>query len=139
MGYYNYTDHGLHIVADAEQLKRVINNIVGNSVKYMDKERGLINIRVDDSGDFVKVAIGDNGRGINPGEETHLFERFYRTDSSRNSSKGGSGLGLAICKKIIEDHGGVIWADGKPGNGTIIYFTLRKDLPPARERLKLAP
>lgn len=139
VGYFNYTNHGLQVIADAEQLKRVINNIVGNSVKYMDKERGLINIRVDDGGDFVKVAIGDNGKGIQPGEEAHLFERFYRTDASRNSSKGGSGLGLAICKKIIEDHGGMIWASGKPGEGTVIYFTLRKNLPPAKDMLRLAP
>ena len=55
-----------------------------------------------------------------------IFDRFYRTDSSRNSSKGGSGIGLSIVKKIIEDHGGRIWATSKEGIGTEIHFVLRK-------------
>ena len=56
----------------------------------------------------------------------NIFDRFYRTDSSRNSSKGGSGIGLSIVKKIIEDHGGKIWANSKLGAGTVMYFVLRK-------------
>ena len=62
-------------------------------------------------------------------EEEHLeriFDRFYRTDSSRNSSKGGSGIGLSIVKKILEDHGGKVWATSKEGVGTTMYFVLRK-------------
>ena len=56
----------------------------------------------------------------------HIFERFYRTDASRNSSQGGSGIGLSIVKKIIEDHGGYIWATAKEGEGTCMHFVLRK-------------
>ena len=56
----------------------------------------------------------------------YIFDRFYRTDVSRNSSKGGSGIGLSIVKKILEDHGGKVWATSRLGIGTIMYFVLRK-------------
>ena len=55
-----------------------------------------------------------------------IFDRFYRTDASRNSSQGGSGIGLSIVKKIIEDHGGKIWATSKESTGTVMYFVIRK-------------
>lgn len=126
IGYFNYVDKNQEILADAEQLKRVINNIIGNSVKYMDKKKGLINIRIQDGGDYVQVEIEDNGKGIAKKDCTRVFERFYRTDASRNSSQGGTGLGLSIAKKVIEDHGGQIWAAGKEGVGTSIFFTLKK-------------
>ena len=58
--------------------------------------------------------------------EQMIFERFYRTDASRNSAQGGSGIGLSIVKKIIEDHGGYIWATSKEGEGTCMHFVLRK-------------
>lgn len=114
------------IIADPEQLKRVINNIVGNSVKYLDKEQGLIEIRILDEYDAIKVEIEDNGKGIAQRDLSKIFERFYRTDESRNSATGGSGIGLSIVKKIIEDHGGYIWASSKEGEGTIMHFVLRK-------------
>ena len=119
-------DKDVVIIADAEQMKRVINNIIGNSIKYMDKKRGIINIRIQDVGDFIQVGIEDNGRGIAARDLPNIFDRFYRTDASRNSSKGGSGIGLSIVKKIIEDHGGRIWATSKEGIGTEIHFVLRK-------------
>ena len=126
LGYFNYVDKDVVIIADAEQMKRVINNIIGNSIKYMDKKRGIINIRIQDVGDFIQVGIEDNGRGIAARDLPNIFDRFYRTDASRNSSKGGSGIGLSIVKKIIEDHGGRIWATSKEGIGTEIHFVLRK-------------
>ena len=124
--YFNYADEETWIIADAEQLKRVINNIIGNSVKYLDKPKGYINIRVKDVGDFIQVEIEDNGKGIAPKDLPLVFDRFYRTDASRNSAQGGSGIGLSIVKKIIEDHGGKIWASSKMGTGTVMYFVLRK-------------
>ena len=122
----NYVDSSVYVVADGEQLKRVIHNIVGNSVKYLDKEKGLIQIRIRDIGEYVQLEIEDNGSGIGKDELPFIFERFYRADASRNSKKGGSGLGLAIAKKVIEDHSGQIWAESETGKGTTIIFTLKK-------------
>ena len=99
---------------------------VDNAVKYMDKEEKFIAIRLYDEDDFVHVEIEDNGKGIANDEIQYIFERFYRTDSSRNSKQGGSGIGLAISKKIMEAHGGRIWATSKLGSGTTIHFILRK-------------
>lgn len=124
--YFNYLEEDTVIIADAEQLKRVINNVVSNSIKYMDKPRGVINIRLRDVGDFIQVEIEDNGKGIAQKDLTKIFDRFYRTDASRNSLKGGSGIGLSIVKKILEDHGGKVWATSKEGVGTVMYFVLRK-------------
>lgn len=124
--YSNYVECGTRIIADPEQLRRVINNIIGNSVKYMDKDAGTIDICVIDRNDSIQVEIEDNGKGIAAKDLPNIFDRFYRTDSSRNSSKGGSGIGLSIVKKIIEDHGGYIWATSKEGEGTTIHFVLRK-------------
>lgn len=126
IGYFNYVDKDQQVWIDAEQLKRVVNNIIGNSVKYLDKKKGLINLRIRDGREHVQVEIEDNGSGISKSEMPYIFDRFYRTDTSRNSSKGGTGLGLAISKKIIEDHGGRIWVSGKENVGTSIYFTLIK-------------
>ena len=124
--YFNYLEDDPIVIADAEQIKRVINNIVSNSIKYMDKSHKVINIRLRDVGDFVQVEIEDNGKGIATKDLTKIFDRFYRTDASRNSTRGGSGIGLSIVKKILEDHGGKVWATSKEGVGTTMYFVLRK-------------
>ena len=124
--YANYVDKDVLVIADGEQIRRVIYNIVSNAVKYMDKEKGVIQIRVKDVGDFIQVEIEDNGKGIAAKDLPNIFDRFYRTDVSRNSSKGGSGIGLSIVRKIMEDHGGKVWATSREGIGTIMYFVLRK-------------
>ncbi len=125
--YSNYVEPGVLVIADAEQIKRVVNNIVSNSLKYMgDGRRKRINLRVKDVGDFIQAEIEDNGRGIAAKDLPNIFDRFYRTDASRNSSKGGSGIGLSIVKKIMEDHGGKVWATSKENIGTVMYFVLRK-------------
>ncbi len=114
------------VVADPEQLKKVINNIISNSVKYMGHDNGVIDIRILDEVESVKIEIEDNGKGIESKDIGNIFERFYRTDSSRNSLQGGSGIGLSIVKKIIEDHGGYVWATSRQGEGTCMHFVLRK-------------
>lgn len=126
LNYSNLVDPSTRIIADPEQLKRVIDNIIGNSVKYMDKPKGVIDIRILDEVDSICVEIEDNGKGVAPKDLSSIFERFYRTDTSRNSSKGGSGIGLSIVKKIIEDHGGYIWATSKENEGTCLHFVIRK-------------
>ena len=124
--YANSVEKGVQVIADGEQIRRVIHNIVSNAIKYMEKPRGIIQLRVKDVGDFIQVEIEDNGKGIAAKDLPYIFDRFYRTDVSRNSSKGGSGIGLSIVKKIMEDHGGKVWATSRLGIGTIMYFVLRK-------------
>lgn len=126
LNYSNLVSPDTIIIADPEQLKRVINNIIGNSVKYLDKPKGEIDIRILDEVDAIRVEIEDNGKGIASKDLPQIFERFYRTDASRNSSQGGSGIGLSIVKKIVEDHGGYIWATSKEGEGTCMHFVIRK-------------
>ena len=74
----------------------------------------------------VAGTVEDNGKGIAQEDIPRIFERFYRTDASRNSAQGGSGIGLSIVKKIIQDHGGKLWASSREKKGTTIYFTLKK-------------
>ena len=124
--YANDVEKGVQVIADGEQIRRVIHNIVSNAIKYMEKPKGIIQRRVKDVGDFIQVEIEDNGKGIAAKDLPYIFDRFYRTDVSRNSSKGGSGIGLSIVKKIMEDHGGKVWATSRLGIGTIMYFVLRK-------------
>lgn len=149
INFYNDIDTSTYVLADPEQLKRVITNIVGNSVKYSDKEDGIINIHISDYSDkskpestsvyrviepdknnqkqqFIQVTISDNGQGVSENDLPYIFDRFFRADASRNSSKPGSGLGLSIVSKIIQDHGGKIWAQSRPGDGLTIGFTLTK-------------
>lgn len=122
----NNLDRSSIVIADGEKLKRVITNLVNNSIKYMDRNNGTIVIELNDLEDFVQVKVSDNGKGISSDNLPFIFDRFYRGDSSRNSSKGGSGLGLAISKKIIEGHCGSIWAESVENVGTTICFTLKK-------------
>lgn len=127
LDYSNLTPPDTHIIADPEQLKRVINNIISNSLKYKSRERECqIEIRILDDADSIRIEIEDNGNGISAKDLPNIFERFYRTDSSRNSSQGGSGIGLSIVKKIIEDHGGYIWATSKENEGTCMHIVFRK-------------
>ena len=126
LGYEYSANPDAKAIADAEQLKRVINNIIGNAVKYMDKKEGRLNVRVKEISNFIQVEIEDNGAGISRKDLPNIFDRFYRADASRNSKKGGTGLGLAIAKKIIEEHEGRIWATSVEGAGTTMYFTIRR-------------
>jgi signal transduction histidine kinase len=127
----------VYVYADVEQLKRVINNIISNSVKYMQEgRRGRIGIDLYDEGDYAHIIMTDNGRGIGTAELPRIFERFYRTDASRNSNQGGSGIGLAIVRKIIEDHKGKIWAESVEGEGTTMHICLRKDDGAKAEEIK---
>ena len=114
------------VYADREQLKRITMNIIGNAVKYLSKDSGEITITLIDELSYIRTEISDTGAGISKKDLPHIFERFYRGDTSRNTGKGGSGLGLAIVKQIVEDHGGTISAKSAEGEGTTISFTLLK-------------
>ncbi len=126
LNYSNLVPSDTIVIADPEQMKKVINNIISNSIKYIDKPHGVIDIRILDEMDSIRIEIEDNGKGIAQKDLPKIFERFYRTDASRNSAQGGSGIGLSIVKKIVEDHGGYIWATSREGEGTCMHFVLRK-------------
>lgn len=130
LNYSNLVSPETLVIADPEQLKRIVNNIVGNSVKYIDrsKDECEIDIRILDELDAVRIEIEDNGRGIPAKDLGHIFERFFRSDTSRNSARGGSGIGLSIVKKIVEDHGGYIWATSREDEGTCMHMVFRKVL-----------
>lgn len=124
--YQCFVEADTAILLDMEKIKRVIANIIGNAVKYMYRTQGIILVRISEEKGRVIVMVRDNGKGIEKDELPYIFDRFYRTDSSRNSRTGGSGLGLAIAKKIIDEHGGNIWAESEIGKGTAIYFAIPK-------------
>ncbi|WP_123040497.1 sensor histidine kinase [Cohnella candidum] len=117
-------DHDATVLMDREKFKRVLSNVIQNSLKYMDKEEKRISIRATSTDWEFHIEIEDNGSGIAASSLPHIFDRFYRAEQSRNSSTGGSGLGLAIAKQIMESHGGTIAAESKEGVGTIILLTL---------------
>lgn len=114
----------LSVYADKEKIRQVLINLVDNAIKY-GKDHGSIEgsmFQVD--GRKVLVEITDNGAGISEEHLPRIFERFYRTDLSRNRKVGGSGLGLSICKHIIEAHGETIHARSKVDVGSSFGFTL---------------
>ena len=132
--YQSSVGEAVQVLGDREQLRRVMNNIIGNAVKYRgDKEFGKITVGLQEEDAMVRVTVEDNGQGISEQALPNIFERFYRADASRNSKQGGSGLGLAIVKKIIEEHGGSIWAESMVGVGTKLIFTLKKIEPAERK------
>ena len=113
------------VMMDPVQFSKVIHNLIGNSVKYMDKEDKKITLRVKDMDDSVMIEIEDNGSGIAEKDLPRICDRFYRGDSSRGKTKG-SGIGLSIVKKVLEDHGGRIAATSKEGFGTTMHVILKK-------------
>lgn len=124
--YKNTVPADVAVIADVEQITRVLHNIISNAEKYTDKPEKRIDLDVSLHGDEVVAAVSDNGKGIAVKDLPNIFDRFYRTDSSRNSRQGGSGIGLSIVKKIVEDHGGRVWAKSTEGEGTTMYFALRR-------------
>jgi signal transduction histidine kinase len=118
--------NAVEVIADLEKLKRTVLNIIGNSLKYMNKTHKRLSVSLRADSEWVTVEVRDNGMGIPSEAVPHIFERFYRAEPSRNVSTGGSGLGLAIARQIIEGHGGAIWVNSELGIGTSVFFTLKR-------------
>ncbi|OAB46745.1 sensor histidine kinase [Paenibacillus antarcticus] len=116
----------IEVQADLDKLKRMVLNVIGNALKYMDKPHPMISFSLQTDQLEVTVEVKDNGMGIEAEALPHIFERFYRAEPSRNLSTGGSGLGLAIARQIIEGHGGAIWMESEQGVGSSLFFTLKR-------------
>jgi signal transduction histidine kinase len=116
------------VMADLDKLRRVVMNISQNAIKHLDKDNKKISFILTADDKQVTVQICDNGAGIPREDLPYIFDQFYRADVARSTKTGGSGLGLAIVKRIIEEHGGSIWATSELGKGTSIYFTLKKTI-----------
>ncbi|MEO6546379.1 MAG: ATP-binding protein [Ferruginibacter sp.] len=102
--------------------KRLLNNIISNSIKYGSDKNPDINIPCIDDGDKVIFTVADNGIGI-PADQ---FENVFKIFNTINPNKESNGIGLSVCKKIVELHGGKIWIKSALGKGTAIKFTIPK-------------
>jgi len=122
----NNTPKNIKIKTDRIKMLELLNNILSNSVKYSN-DYGKITISTKKKKNFLEVSINDNGVGMNDEQLKQIFDEFYKGDLSRHNFES-SGLGLAICKRIVEKHGGKIWANS-PGinKGSTISFTIRYD------------
>lgn len=113
----------LDIALDAERISQVLLNLLSNAERHTP-EGGQIKIRVWQQADETFVSVSDTGPGIAPQDLPYVFERFWRADRSRTRASGGSGLGLAIAKQFIEAHGGRVWVESPPDQGTTFTFSL---------------
>jgi len=110
------------IQGDKYRLQQLFQNLIGNAIKYNDKEQGTINIGVEDQENYWQFYIKDNGKGI---EETY-FNKIFKTFEKLENNPESSGIGLSIVKKIVELYGGKIWLESQINIGTTFYFTLKK-------------
>jgi two-component system phosphate regulon sensor histidine kinase PhoR len=113
------------IYADQQRMQQVLNNLVTNAIKFTPPH-GTVTIRVrphPEQSDKVLFSVIDTGDGIPPEDQPHVFERFYQSNHEMQSKMGGYGLGLSIARLIVEQHGGEIYFESKPQQGTTFYFT----------------
>ncbi|MEW5930807.1 MAG: PAS domain-containing sensor histidine kinase, partial [Gemmatimonadota bacterium] len=108
------------VLADRERILQVVSNLLGNAVRFTPPG-GSITLRADACEREVRFAVADTGAGIPPDDLPHVFDRFWR---GQRSARSGAGLGLAIARGIVEAHGGRIWVESTPGEGSTFYFTL---------------
>jgi len=112
------------VLMDREKFKRVLANIINNSLKYMNKDEKKLNLSLISTKNKITLTIEDNGSGIPEESIPFIFDQFYRAEKSRNKLTGGSGLGLSIARMIVEEHKGLIQAESVLLVGTRISITL---------------
>lgn len=110
------------VAADAIRIEQVLVNLVGNALRYTSQ--GSITVKAWQSGDRVWTAVSDTGIGIAPEDLPHIFERFWRSDRSRERNSGGTGIGLAISQRLVELHQGTMEVDSEVGQGSTFRFSL---------------
>ncbi|HEX7263715.1 MAG TPA: ATP-binding protein, partial [Candidatus Dormibacteraeota bacterium] len=120
---------GSWATGDADRLTQVLTNLVRNAINYTP-EGGVVSVRLNTSGeDHVQIAVSDTGLGISAEDLSHIFERFFRADSSRTRDTGGFGLGLSIARELVEAMGGSLSATSQPGLGSTFFISLRRTPP----------
>ena len=117
------------VPADEARLSQIMNNLVGNAIKYTPPE-GHVWVRAESRDGFVQIAVQDDGMGISPEDQAHVFDRFYRVRTPETDGIEGTGLGLAIVKSLVELHGGKVGLESRLGEGTTFTFTLPLTAPP---------
>lgn len=123
------------VEADEKRLKQVMVNLLSNAVKFSN-DGGEITVKAKVNDHALLVQVTDRGIGIPAEAIPHLFERFYQVDGSATRISAGTGLGLYICGQIVEAHGGRIWAESKPGEGSTFSFTVPLAINPAESNLQ---
>lgn len=123
--YSNNCDDDVFIDIDVDRFERVIKNIISNSIKYKRKDvKGKVTLSAESYQKSIIISIADNGIGLDPKDFPKIFDTFYRADKARSNVSNGSGIGLSVCRRIIEMHGGRIWATGSENNGLTILISL---------------
>ncbi|WP_343232771.1 ATP-binding protein [Natrinema amylolyticum] len=112
------------VTADSEQLEQLFCNLVSNGIKYNDSERPRVDVTVEERTDHWRFAVADNGIGIDPDRTDRIFEVFKRLHHEDEYT--GTGIGLSLCQEIVDNHGGDIWVESEPGDGSTFYITLPK-------------
>lgn len=122
----NKVDNNTYVKVDQIRMTELLSNLLSNAIKYTPENGGLITIDSIDNNGIATVKIKDTGIGMDEDEINNVFNEFFKADQSRHEMSS-TGLGLSICKRIVEKHGGKIWAEspGK-GQGSIFYFTINK-------------
>ena len=114
-----------YVTGDSARIQQVIYNLLGNALTYTGEDRQVM-VREEERGSRVRVSVRDTGKGIEPSEMPHIWERYYRTRESHRRAVIGSGLGLNICRGILESHHAPYGVDSTPGEGAVFWFELEK-------------
>jgi PAS domain S-box-containing protein len=107
---------------DKTKLQQLFQNLISNAVKFIDKEKGLVQVKCLERSTFYQFSVSDNGMGI----EKRFHDKIFKIFHSLNKSKESTGIGLSIVKKIVDLHEGKLWLESEPGKGTTFHFTLRR-------------
>ncbi len=118
---------GVHVWADPVRLRQIFYNLLSNAVKFTEPG-GEVAVRVQQSPKigWIQLTVADTGIGIQPEEQSRIFDKFYQVGFTSVGVREGTGLGLAICKQLVQKHGGSVWVESEPGNGSQFHFTLQQ-------------